>query len=314
MNLLLPARVAPRRRRLPAAWRSPLAVVGVVIAAGWVVVAILAPWITPHDPLAQQLPRLQAPSAEALMGTDANGRDVFSRLLAGAQTTIPLALVLVVCAMLIGTVVGAVAGYIGGWVDEVLMRITDMVMAFPTVILAMVIAAALGPSIMNAVIAGIIVAWPQYARITRSLVLSLRHQNYVIAGRLLGFSPLRSLRVDILPNVGGPVLVLAALDIGTAILLLSGLSFLGLGAQPPTPEWGAMISAAMQHIDAWWLGVFPGLAILTVVMAFNFIGDSLRDALDPLAARERPAEAAAAAVTGTVTAGGPASAPREDAR
>jgi len=295
MNLLLPARVAPRRRRrIPAAWRTPLAVVGVVIAAGWLIVALLAPWITPHDPLAQEMPRLQAPNAEAIMGTDANGRDVFSRLLAGAQTTIPLALMLVVCAMLIGTVVGAVAGYLGGWVDEVLMRITDMVMAFPTVILAMVIAAALGPSIMNAVIAGIIVAWPQYARITRSLVLSLRHQNYVIAGRLLGYSPFRSLRVDILPNVGGPVLVLAALDIGTAILLLSGLSFLGLGAQPPTPEWGAMISAAMQHIDAWWLGVFPGLAILTVVMAFNFIGDSLRDALDPLAAAERPAENAVA--------------------
>src|SRR3546814_10081925 len=169
------------------------------------------------------------------------------------------------------------------------MRIADMVMAFPTVLLAMVIAAALGPSILNAVIAGIIVAWPQYARITRSLVLSLRSQNYVVAGRLLGYSPFRSLRVDILPNVGGPVLVLAALDIGTAILLLSGLSFLGLGAQPPTPEWGAMISAAMQHIDAWWLGVFPGLAILTVVMAFNFIGDSLRDALDPLSASQRPA-------------------------
>lgn len=308
MNLLLPVRVAHKRRRLPAAWRSPLAIVGVVIAAGWLIVAVLAPWITPHDPLAQELPRLMAPNAEAIMGTDANGRDVFSRLLAGARTTIPLALLLVVCAMLIGTIVGAVAGYLGGWVDETLMRITDLVMAFPTVILAMVIAASLGPSVMNAVIAGIVVAWPQYARITRSLVLSLRTQNYVIAGRLLGFSPLRSLRVDILPNVGGPVLVLAALDIGTAILLLSGLSFLGLGAQPPTPEWGAMISAAMQHIDAWWLGVFPGLAILTVVMAFNFIGDSLRDALDPLSASERPAEAAPqAAVAGADAAAGTAS-------
>ncbi|MGN7860351.1 ABC transporter permease [Microbacterium sp. 22303] len=308
MNLVIPEKVAPRRRRpwLPRAWRTPLAVVGTVIAVMWIVIAILAPWIAPHDPLAQDLPRLAAPSGDAIMGTDVNGRDVFSRLLLGAQATIPLALMLVVCAMIVGTVVGAVAGYLGGWFDEVLMRITDMVMAFPTVILAMVIAASLGPSIMNAVIAGIIVAWPPYARITRSLVLGLRTQNYVIAGRLLGSSPLRSLLRDVLPNIAGPVLVLASLDIGTAILLLSGLSFLGLGAQPPTPEWGTMIAAAMQNTSAWWLGLFPGLAILSIVMAFNFIGDSLRDALDPLAAREREAEAptavSAAAATGEVAA------------
>ncbi|MGO4679627.1 ABC transporter permease [Microbacterium sp. 2MCAF23] len=308
MNLVIPEKVAPRRRRpwLPRAWRTPLAVVGTVIALMWIVIAILAPWIAPHDPLAQDLPRLAAPSGDAIMGTDVNGRDVFSRLLLGAQATIPLALMLVVCAMIVGTVVGAVAGYLGGWFDEVLMRITDMVMAFPTVILAMVIAASLGPSIMNAVIAGIIVAWPPYARITRSLVLGLRTQNYVIAGRLLGSSPLRSLLRDVLPNIAGPVLVLASLDIGTAILLLSGLSFLGLGAQPPTPEWGTMIAAAMQNTSAWWLGLFPGLAILSIVMAFNFIGDSLRDALDPLAAREREAEAptavSAAAATGEVAA------------
>ncbi|KJL25155.1 ABC transporter permease [Microbacterium azadirachtae] len=304
MNLVIPEKLAPKRRRswLPRAWRTPLALVGTVIALVWILVAILAPWIAPHDPLAQDLPRLAAPSGDAIMGTDVNGRDVFSRLLLGAQTTIPLALMLVVCAMVVGTIVGAVAGYLGGWVDEVLMRITDMVMAFPTVILAMVIAASLGPSIMNAVIAGIIVAWPPYARITRSLVLGLRTQNYVVAGRLLGSSPLRSLARDVLPNIAGPVLVLASLDIGTAILLLSGLSFLGLGAQPPTPEWGTMIAAAMQNTSAWWLGLFPGLAILSIVMAFNFIGDSLRDALDPLAAREREAEAptavSAAAATG----------------
>lgn len=292
MNLIIPEKLARKRRRIPRAWRTPLAVVGTVIAVGWVLVAIFAPLIAPHDPLAQDMPRLQPPSADAIMGTDGNGRDLFSRLIVGAQTTIPLALMLVFSALIIGTIVGAVAGYLGGWIDEVLMRLTDMVMAFPTVILAMVIAASLGPSIMNAVIAGIIVAWPPYARITRSLVLGLRTQNYVIAGRLLGYSPLRSLTRDILPNIAGPVLVLASLDIGTAILLLSGLSFLGLGAQPPTPEWGAMISAAMQNIDAWWLGVFPGLAILSIVMAFNFIGDSLRDALDPLAAKERESDAA----------------------
>lgn len=292
MNLVIPEKLAPRRRRplIPRAWRTPLAVVGTAVALIWILVAILAPLIAPYDPLAQDLPRLAPPSAEAIMGTDVNGRDVFSRLLIGARTTIPLALMLVVCAMVVGTIVGSVAGYLGGWFDEVLMRITDMVMAFPTVILAMVIAASLGPSIMNAVIAGIIVAWPPYARITRSLVLGLRTQNYVVAGRLLGSSPLRSLLRDVLPNIAGPVLVLASLDIGTAILLLSGLSFLGLGAQPPTPEWGTMIASAMQNTSAWWLGLFPGLAILSIVMAFNFIGDSLRDALDPLAAREREAE------------------------
>ena len=270
-----------RRLRIPKAWLSPLGVIGTVIALAWVVVAFTAPLYLPYDPLAQALPRLQAPGMDAIFGTDALGRDIFSRLLAGASVTIPLALLLVAVSMLFGTIVGAIAAFFGKWVDEVLMRITDLVMAFPTVILAMVVAASLGPSLWNAVIAAIVVSWPQYARMTRSLVLSLRTQNYVIAGRLLGFSPAKSLLVDIAPNIVGPILVLASLDIGTAILLLSGLSFLGLGAQPPTAEWGSMISAAMQNFDSWWIGVFPGLAILTVVMAFNFIGDSLRDIFDP---------------------------------
>lgn len=279
------------RRRLPAAWRSPLAVVGAVIALAWVVIAITAQWWVPFPPNAQSLPRLQAPDAVAIMGTDAVGRDVFSRLMSGAGVTIPLALLLVAASAVIGTLVGALAGYFGRWLDETLMRITDLVMAFPTVILAMVIAASLGPSLFNAVIAAIVVSWPQYARVSRSIVLSLRGQNYVIAGRLLGYSPLKSLWRDILPNVAGPLLVLASLDIGTAILLLSGLSFLGLGAQPPNAEWGSMISDAIDNFSAWWIGVFPGLAILTVVMAFNFIGDTLRDVLDPLSRTERTANA-----------------------
>lgn len=275
--------------RVPKAWVTPLGVTGAVIALAWIVVAFTAPLYLPYDPLAQDLPRLQAPGIDTVMGTDALGRDMFSRLLAGASVTIPLALMLVGVSMLFGTVVGAIAGFFGKWFDEVLMRFTDLVMAFPTVILAMVIAASLGPSLLNAVIAAIVVSWPQYARMTRSLVLSLRTQNYVIAGRLLGFSPAKSLLVDIAPNIVGPILVLATLDIGTAILLLSGLSFLGLGAQPPTAEWGSMISAAMQNFDSWWIGVFPGLAILTVVMAFNFIGDSLRDIFDPTSAMSRTA-------------------------
>ncbi|WP_167137249.1 ABC transporter permease [Diaminobutyricimonas sp. TR449] len=272
------------RRRLlkvPAGWVTPLGVIGAVVAAFWIVVAFTAQFWVPFDPLAQALPRLQAPGMDTLMGTDALGRDIFSRLMTGASVTIPLALLLVFMSMLVGTLIGAVAGYFGKWVDELLMRITDLVMAFPTVILAMVVAASLGPSLFNAVIAAFVVSWPQYARMTRSIVLGLRTQNYVMAGRLLGFSPFKSLRVDVAPNVVGPILVLASLDVGTAILLLSGLSFLGLGAQPPTAEWGSMISSAMGNFDSWWIGVFPGLAILTVVMAFNFVGDSLRDIFDP---------------------------------
>lgn len=293
-------RVASRwkiRFRWPRAWRTPLGVIGSVIALAWVIIAFTAQWWVPFGPNAQVLPRLQAPGIDTLMGTDGTGRDIFSRLMTGATVTIPLALMLVVAALLIGTIIGALAGYFGGWLDETLMRITDLFMAFPTVILAMVVAASLGPSLFNAVIAAVIVSWPQYARVTRSLVLSLRQQNYVVAGRLLGHSPLRSLFIDILPNIAGPVLVLATLDIGTAILLLSGLSFLGLGAQPPTAEWGSMISAAMSNFDAWWLGVFPGLAILTVVVAFNFLGDAMRDVLDPTAeiAHENTAELTASA-------------------
>lgn len=279
-----------RRLKIPSAWITPLGVIGAIIAIAWVVAAITAPAIIPHDPLAQVLPRLQPPGPEAWLGTDELGRDVYSRLMSGARVTIPLALLLVGLSALIGTLVGAIAGYFGKWFDEVLMRFTDLVMAFPTVILAMVIAAALGASLINAVIAALVVSWPQYARMTRSLVLGLRTNNYVIAGRLLGFSPGKSLVVDVAPNIVGPLLVLACLDIGTAILLLSGLSFLGLGAKPPMAEWGSMISSAMANFDSWWLGVFPGLAILTVVMAFNFIGDSLRDSLDPTSVSTRGAK------------------------
>jgi peptide/nickel transport system permease protein len=174
-----------------------------------------------------------------------------------------------------------VAGFFGRWVDEVIMRFTDLVMAFPTVILAMVTTVALGGSLFNAVVAALIVAWPPYARVVRSMVLSLRGSDFVASGRLLGFSPFRSMRTDILPNVAGPTLVMASLDIGTAALLLSGLSFLGLGAKPPTAEWGLMISDAVTRLECWWLGVFPGLALFTVVIAFNFLGDALRDHLDP---------------------------------
>ena len=277
------------RLRISKQLRTPLAITGGAIVVFWLLVAVFAPWIRPFDPLAQDFPRLQPPSAEHWFGTDQVGRDVLSRVITGAQISIPLALTLVVFAMLIGSLLGAIAGYFGKTIDEVIMRIADLVFAFPTIILAMVIAAALGPSLTNAVIAMLIVSWPAYARVTRSLVLGARNAEYVIAGRLLGNGPFTSLRKDILPNVLSPVVVLATLDVGTAILLLSGLSFLGLGAIPPTPDWGAMVADGVQNFSSWWIAVFPGLAILTVVMAFNFIGDSLRDALDPLSRTEHVA-------------------------
>lgn len=272
-----------RRRRplLPAAWRRPMAIVGGTVIVLWFLIAIFAPLIAPYDPLAQDFPRLAPPSAAHWFGTDVLGRDVLSRTVYGARVSLPLSLVLVVCSLLIGSILGAVAGYFGRAADEIIMRFSDLVFAFPTIILAMIVAASLGPSLANAVIALLLVSWPNYTRVMRSLVLSARSQEYVIAGRLLGAGPLRSLGRDVLPNVAAPVLVLATLDFGNAILLLSGLSFLGLGATPPTAEWGAMVSDGVQQFSSWWIAAFPGLAIFTVVMGFNFVGDALRDALDP---------------------------------
>jgi peptide/nickel transport system permease protein len=277
-----------RRRRRPAAppaWRRPLALMGLAVIVAWAVIAIFAPLIAPYNPLAQQFPILAPPSAAHWFGTDELGRDVFSRVLYGARITLPLGVILVAAAMIIGSVLGAVAGYFGGWTDNALMRLADLVFAFPGIILALAIAAALGPQLRNAVIAVIVVSWPSYSRLVRSLVLSARSAQYVVASRLLGASGPRILFTDIRPNAAGPVLVLAALDIGNAVLLLSGLSFLGLGAQPPTAEWGAMVAEGTLNFNDWWVGLFPGLAILTVVLAFNFIGDALRDLLDPRTAR-----------------------------
>jgi ABC-type dipeptide/oligopeptide/nickel transport system permease subunit len=279
--------LARRRRRLrvPAAWRQPLAVTGLAVVGGWVVIAIFAPLIGPDNPLAQNFGILTAPSSAHWFGTDELGRDVLSRVLAGSRVTLPLSVLLVVIAMLIGAVLGGIAGFLGGWADVALMRLADLFFAFPGIILALAVAAALGPQLRNAVIAVVAVSWPSYARLVRSLVLTARTTPYVVASRMLGASGWRVLFTDIRPNVAGPVLVLAALDLGNAVLLLSGLSFLGLGAQPPTAEWGAMVAEGTQNFNDWWVGVFPGLAILTVVLAFNFIGDALRDALDPRTAR-----------------------------
>jgi peptide/nickel transport system permease protein len=275
-----------RRRVIGPAWRQPLTLVGAAIAVGWFLVAVFAPLIAPHDPLEQSFAPFESPSADHLFGTDELGRDVFSRVVYGARISLPLGLLLVVIASTIGGVLGSLAGYFRGWVDGAVMRTADLVFAFPAIILAMVVTASLGRGLTNAVLALVIVAWPSYARVVRSLVLSVGDSEYVWATRLLGASARRSLVREVLPNVVGPVLVLATLDVGNAILLLSGLSFLGLGAQPPAAEWGSMVAAGTQNFQFWWIGTFPGLAIFTAVLAFNFIGDSLRDVFDPRTARE----------------------------
>lgn len=287
MTATAPPIVRTRRTfQVPSALRSPLGYVGAGIVAFWAFIAVAAPWLAPFDPLADEFLRLQPPNGTNLMGTDAVGRDVLSRVMFGARTSLPLAFLIVVSSMIIGSIVGAIAGYFGRVVDEVLMRITDIVFAFPSIILAMVIAAALGPSLTNAFIALVFVSWPSYARVARSLVIVARKNDYVTAGRLLGAGPLTSLRRDVMPNVASPLFVLGSLNVGTAILELAGLSFLGLGAIPPLPDWGAAVSEGVHNFSAWWISLYPGLAILTVVVAFNLFGDALRDSLDPSTAKQ----------------------------
>jgi len=267
--------------RIRPTWRQPLAVAGAAIALAWFVMAVCAPLIAPYDPLAQTFSTFQSPSLHHLFGTDELGRDVLSRVIYGSRVSIPLALLLVTLAASIGGGLGAIAGYFRGVSDGIVMRVADLVFAFPAIILAMVVTAVLGRGLRNAVLAIVVVAWPSYARVVRGLVLSVGESEYVQSSRLLGVSARRALFRDVLPNIAGPVLVLATLDLGTAILLLSGLSFLGLGAQPPQPEWGSMVATGTQYFQYWWMGTFPGLAIFTAVVAFNFLGDSLRDMFDP---------------------------------
>ncbi|MCL7459795.1 ABC transporter permease [Micromonospora echinofusca] len=268
-------------------WRQPIALAALVILGGWLLVALFAPLVAPYDPLAQSPDAYAPPSGTHWFGTDSLGRDVFSRVVHGARLSIPLALAIVSLALLIGGLLGLVAGYVGRFVDEALMRLTDLVFAFPQIILAMAVTAAFGPSTRNAVLALVIVSWPVYARVIRSAVLTMRGEDYLSAARLLGIGPLRALRRDVLPNSVGPAIVLATLELGNAVLLLSALSFLGLGPRPPAAEWGSMVALGSQDLSMWWVSVFPGLAILTVVMAFNVLGDALRDRIDPRYAKGR---------------------------
>jgi len=266
-------------------WRQPLAVVGIIIISFWVFAAIFAPLISPYDPLSQDSDKFLMPGSLHWMGTDELNRDIFSRVIYGARISLPYSILLVVLSAFLGSIIGGISGYFGGRVDAIVMRLTDMFFAFPAIVLAMAVAAALGPEIRNAVIAITIVSWPVYARLVRGLILNAKQNDYVTASSLLGSSSLRTLVVDLRPNLAGPVFVLASLEVGNALLLLSGLSFLGLGAQPPAAEWGSMVSMGAVNFDRWWVGLFPGLAILSAVLAFNFIGDALRDALDPRTAK-----------------------------
>jgi peptide/nickel transport system permease protein len=262
--------------------RNQLALIGAVLILAWVVVTAAAPVLAPYDPLKQHIvDRLQAPNSTYWFGTDQLGRDVVSRTMYGGRLSMPAALMVVIIALTLGTVVGALAGFWGGIWEEALMRVTDVFMAFPTIILAMAVAAALGPNLSNAVVAMVVVWWPKYARVVRSLVLSVKENEYVEASRAVGGTDTYLLWRIILPNCIAPAVVMSTLDFGNAILVFAGLSFLGLGPEPSTPEWGRMVSDGIQYFDQWWISAFPGLAIFTLVMAFNFVGDGLRDALDP---------------------------------
>ncbi|HYN90096.1 MAG TPA: ABC transporter permease [Ardenticatenaceae bacterium] len=262
--------------------RNHLALAGVLIVLAWVFITIAAPVLAPYGPYQQNISdRLDPPTAEHRFGTDQLGRDVLSRVMYGGRISLPAALAVILLAGIVGTIVGALAGFRGGALEEAAMRVTDVFMAFPTIILAMAVAAALGPSIGNAVVALVIVWWPNYARIVRGLVLTVKENDYVEAARAVGAPGRYVLWRTILPNCVGPLLVMATLDLGNAILVFAGLSFLGLGAEPSRPEWGRMVSDGISFFDQWWMAAFPGLAILTLVMGFNFVGDGLRDALDP---------------------------------
>jgi peptide/nickel transport system permease protein len=262
--------------------RNPLVVVGGLIVLAWIAASLAAPLISPYGPLAQRITeRLQPPSAGHPFGTDALGRDILSRVLHGGRISLPVGFGVVAVSLVIGGAIGAISGFGPGWLDAMLMRATDMVMAFPIIILAMTIAAALGPGLDHTMIALVAVSWPRYARVTRGLVLSVKSNEYVYASRALGASEPHVLLRVVLPNCLAPAVVMATLDLGNAILTFSGLSFLGLGSPPPAPEWGAMVAAGTQNFDQWWVSTFPGVAILTLVLAFNFIGDGVRDALDP---------------------------------
>jgi peptide/nickel transport system permease protein len=282
------SRMQARLGRAYVAWRrftaNRLAVIGLVIILGLVVLAAFAPLLAPYSPYIGDLAkaRLLSPGPGHWLGTDDQGRDILSRLIYGSRLTLQVVLLVAVIAAPIGLLVGTVAGYAGGWVDAVLMRITDIFLAFPKLVLALAFVAALGPGIGNAIIAIAITSWPPYARIARAETLTVRNSDYILAVQLMGASPWRIVLRHIMPLCISSLIVRVTLDMAGIILTAAGLGFLGLGAQPPLPEWGAMIASGRRFIlDQWWVAAAPGFAILIVSLGFNLLGDGLRDALDP---------------------------------
>lgn len=254
-----------------------------VIVLMLILVAVFAPLIAPFAPDEVRVGQpLTPPNRTYLFGTDDLGRDMFSRIIYGARITLRIGLVIVAVEVLIGVTVGLIAGYFGGWTDAILMRFTDVMLAFPGIMLALAIVATLGPGLTNAIFAVALASWPVFARVVRSSVLTVRESEYITAGKLLGASHFQIMWRGILPNVLAPIIVLASLEFPAAVLVAAALSFLGLGAQPPTPEWGALLTDARNYIrSAPYLINIPGLAIFLTVLAFNLLGNTLRDVLDP---------------------------------
>jgi peptide/nickel transport system permease protein len=266
--------------------RYGLASLGAGIIAIWLLIALTAPWISPYLPDTVDVTnRLKPPSSDHWLGTDALGRDVLTRLLYGSRISLMTGFIVVLVGAAFGTLIGGIAAFARGKVEEIIMRVTDLVLCFPPIILALAIAAALGIGTTNTIIAMLVVWWPKFSRLARSLVIVQRSQEYVEAAMVVGLSPSRTLIRHILPNAVGPLVVLVTLDVGNAIITFAGLSFLGLGVVPPTPEWGSMVAEGRELVAQWWVASFPGLAILTIVLGFNFLGDGIRDWLDPKSRR-----------------------------
>jgi peptide/nickel transport system permease protein len=277
--------IAPRRRRRPLAalLRRPMARAGAAIVCLFLFLTVFAAVVAPYDPFDQDLSSaLTAPSAAHLLGTDQYGRDVLSRIIYGTRTALLAILVADGIALALGAAMGLLAGFLGGKTDAFVMRVVDVLLAFPYLLLALIIVAALGPSLINSIVAIGVVYTPQYARLIRGQVLAIKTTEYVLAARATGASPLRVMIRHVLPNSFTPLLVMATLQSGTVVVEIAGLSFLGLGAQPPSPDWGALLADGQSYfLTAWWIATFPGLAIFAVVIGFNLFGDALRDYFDP---------------------------------